>query len=240
MPVKTVRSVVPKAKKPKPQMLAWSYSRLNMYEECPQKTKFKHLDKLPEPAAGKAMQRGSKIHEECETWLRSKETAIPESMKLFAREFRTLRKITNLQIEQQWAFTNEWKPADWFDTTGNTWVRIVVDAAGIVNKGKKLTYRIIDFKTGKVRDKNDEQLELYGIAGFHLQGVDAVQGELWYLDSGDIVELKYSLDEMAGIEKKWRSRANILTRDRLFAPTPSHSNCQWCAFKKAKGGPCQY
>lgn len=225
----------------KPQLKAWSYSRLRTYEECPRKAKYQYLDKLgSDKPTPKAMARGSEIHAECEKWLRSRATAIPESMQMFTKEFRKLRKIRNLQVEQQWAFTEDWGNADWFDTTGETWARIVVDAAGIITEKKKQVYRIIDFKTGKVREENEKQLELYALAGFHLQGVDLVRGELWYLDQGEIVELTYAPSEIPAIDKAWRARAKRMTADKRFPTTPSHSSCNWCDFKKAKGGPCRY
>lgn len=243
MPIKTVRKTLAKVLPGKvlPGIKAWSFTRLRDYELCPLKAKFKHVDKLKEPG-NKAMDRGLRIHKECELWLKSKKKSMPKSMELFATDFRELRRISNLEVEQNWAFTTGWQEADWFDTTGNTWVRIKVDAAGIVKEKGKLVYRLIDYKTGKIRPEHEDQLDLYALAGFHRQGVDLVRGELWYLDqSGDnVIELEYAPEEVNGLDKKWRARANRMTKDQKFVAKPSHSNCLYCHFKKAKGGPCKF
>jgi CRISPR/Cas system-associated exonuclease Cas4 (RecB family) len=227
--------------KPKPKIIkAWSFSRLNVYEECPAKAKYKYIDKLNEGPKGKALERGSKIHKLAESYLSKKLQVadMPEELDLFEEEFHELRKTKGLQLEGQVAFNADWDEVDWFDD--DVWVRLVFDGAAIIEENDKVIYRIIDFKTGKIRQKNELQLELYALAGFALQGVDIVRGELWYLDQGELVELEYDYDQLDAIDKAWRARSDRMLNDRSFKPTPSTSACQWCPFTKSKKGPCKY
>ncbi len=47
--------------------MSWSYSKLSLYERCPQRKKYKYDDKIPvEVTQHPAAIRGSQMHEELE------------------------------------------------------------------------------------------------------------------------------------------------------------------------------
>lgn len=216
---------------------AWSYSRYADYKQCPLRFKLKYIDKLPEPGSPQ-MQRGGDIHKEGELYLTApkKLKKVPESYKHFAEEMQQLRDLNPL-CEQQWGFTREWTPTGWFGAT--TWLRIVCDVAV---KYDDNTVDLIDFKTGRKYDTNEEQVELFSAGAFmKWPEVEEVQTRLWYLDqpSDNEVLRTYTRSDFERIRKEWEAKIVPMFKDRRFAPT-ANNKCRWCNFSKANGGPCKF
>lgn len=219
---------------PKPtQITSWSYSRYALYEECPAKAKYKFIDKLPEPPAP-AMERGNVIHKLAEDFTTGKIKKLPPELKLFSDQFTELKK-SKPQVEQTWAFTSEWKQTLWNDWKGCK-VRIKTDAACVDGD----TLYIIDHKTGKLRDGYDTQLSLYATGGFLVHPtVKKISTQMWFLDSGDVVEKDYVAAEGPKLLKEWDKRVVPMLNDTRFAPKPGNA-CRWCPYSKSKGGPCKF
>lgn len=233
---------------------AWSYSRYADYKQCPLRFKLKYLDKLPEPGSP-AMQRGSDVHKEGENYLTvrgpkrgQKSIPVPESYKHFAEEMEQLRAL-NPMVEQQWGFTRQWTPTGWFGS--DTWLRIVCD---VVVKYDDATVDLIDFKTGRKYDTNEEQVELFSTAPFiKWSDVGLVQTRLWYLDQPKDNEVLRTYARDTGVQdddgnnvktfdeirREWEDKIVPMFKDKRFAPTPN-DKCKWCNFSKAKGGPCKF
>jgi len=227
---------------------AWSYSRYADYRQCPLRFKLKYIDKLPEPGSP-AMQRGGDIHKEGENWLKSKrKSKVPASYKHFAAEMEQLKGMEPL-VEQQWGFKRDWSPTSWFG--GDTWLRIICDVAVLYDDD---TAEVIDFKTGRKYDTNEEQVELFSSGVFmKFPNVKHVTTRLWYLDQPEDNEVirEYSREKtilgtdgqqlltFGEIQKQWESKVVAMFKDKRFAPTPNNK-CHWCAFRKEAGGPCKY
>lgn len=233
---------------------AWSYSRYADYQLCPLKFKLKHIDKMKEEGSP-AMQRGSDIHKLGETFLTAppakgkKVPVVPPEYAHFKDEMLQLRGLDPM-VEQQWGFTQNWEPATgsgrdphgWF--AKDTWLRIVCDVAVFYDDD---TADIIDFKTGRMYDTNQEQMELFSAAPFMKRPtLKHVTTRLWYLDvpdpkgTGDnVVVQEFTRDDFERIKKQWIKRIVPMFKDQRFAPTPN-DKCRWCSFSKEKGGPCKY
>jgi putative RecB family exonuclease len=215
---------------------AWSYSRYADYKQCPLRFKLKYIDKLQEPGSP-AMQRGGDIHKEGEDWLKAKrKRRLPVSYQHFADEMAQLRELDPL-VEQQWGFTRDWAPTGWFGK--DTWLRIICDVAVVYEDGDA---DVIDFKTGRKYDTNEEQVELFSTGIFNkFPDVNKVTTRLWYLDLPDDNEVirEYTRPEVKLIMKDWEKKIIPMFKDKRFAPTPNNK-CRWCAFSKDKGGPCPY
>ena len=76
---------------------AWSYSRLVDFEQCKLRAKLKYIDRIPEPARslppGKtehANDRGTRIHDAAERFVRGGVELLPE-LKSFSTEFHDLQ-----------------------------------------------------------------------------------------------------------------------------------------------------
>jgi putative RecB family exonuclease len=219
---------------------AWSYSRYADYKQCPLRFKLKYIDKMQEPGSP-AMQRGGDIHKEGENYLtakpgKGKALKVPAAYAHFAEEMEQLRTLDPM-VEQQWGFTRQWTPTSWFGS--DTWLRIVCD---VVVKYDDDTVDLIDFKTGRKYDTNEEQVELFSCAPFiKWPEVEVVQTRLWYVDQAKDNEVlrTYTRDDFEGIRKSWEAKIVPMFKDKRFAPTPN-DKCKWCNFSKAKGGPCKF
>lgn len=218
---------------------AWSYSRYNDYVTCPLRFKLKYIDKLPVPGSP-AMDRGSNIHKEGENFLKDpSKKKVPVSYRNFTDEMRQLKKLDPM-VEQQWGFTKDWTPTSWFGA--DTWLRIICDVAVVYEDN---TADVIDFKTGRKYDTNEEQVELFttGIFMRHPE-VQEVTTRLWYLDIDDSDEnevvREFTRSDFERIRAEWDKKVVKMFKDKKFAPTPSNHACRWCPFKKAEGGPCPY
>lgn len=215
------------------QITSWSYSRYALYEECPAKAKYKFIDKLPEPGSP-AMERGNAIHKLAEDYTKGLIKKLPPELAKFKDEFAELRKSKPV-VEETWAFTAEWKQTQWNDWN-NCKVRIKVDAS--CKDGK--TLYVIDHKTGKMRDGYDAQLSLYALAGMLVfPDVNLVDTQLWFLDSGDVVDKQYKVGEREKLRKDWEKRTQPMLNDKRFAPKSGNA-CRWCPYSKSKGGPCKF
>lgn len=228
---------------------AWSYSRYADYKQCPLRFKLKYLDKVP-MAASPAMDRGSQVHKLGELYLTApkRPKAVPSEYAHFAEEMEQLHGLRPL-VEQQWGFTREWTPTGWFGR--DTWLRIVCD---VVVKYDDNTVDLIDFKTGRKYDTNEEQVELFSSGAFmKWPEVEIVQTRLWYVDqpSDNEVLRTYARDDgvtdddgkklksFSEIRREWEAKVVPMFKDKRFAPTPN-DKCRWCDFSKSKGGPCKY
>ena len=189
-----------------------------------------------------AMDRGSKIHKEAEVYIKAPRTGmLPESLKLFSKEFGFLRKAKAV-AEGRMAFDIQWRPlADYFDP--RVWLRAVLDAHYDKKVGGKKRKVLIDFKTGKIYPDNEDQVELYGTTSLsQWPEVDEVEVQLYYLDQGVILPEKprvFEREMLPMLQKKWDQKVIPLFTDKRFAPRPG-GYCSYCWFSKKKQGPCQY
>lgn len=223
-----------------PLVTAWSYSRYADYTQCPLMFKLKHMDRLPSPGSA-AMERGNTIHKLAEDFTTGKIKKAPLELKHFASKFAELKKLSPI-VEQNWGFKRDWAwtgRQGWFGD--DVWLRAKADVAVVYDDN---TAEVIDHKTGKKYDTNEDQVELFSATVFRrFPQVTHVTTRLWYLDIADPGEneviREYSAADAARIEKDWEKRVRPMFADRKFPPKPSQK-CGWCAFSKAKGGPCKF
>ena len=217
---------------------SWSYSRLTEWEKCPFKAKCKHLDKIkePEPEPGSPLFHGKEAHQAAEDYINHKIRGLPKLLRLFSSEFEMLRK-KRPRTEYELALTKKWEPTDWFGSTA--WLRIKID---VLCTGK--TVHIIDYKTGKIREEQEDQLELYAVGALSMSPAPEVAGvALWYLDQGETRPLEgerlYALREAPSLRRKWVKRVAPMLNDTAFTAKPGN-HCLWCHLRKELNGPCKY
>lgn len=221
-------------KNPPKKITSWSYSRFSCYDKCPAKAKYKFIDKLPDPG-GPAMERGNLIHKLAEDYTLGKIKKLPPELQRFKDQFTELKKSKPM-VEQTWAFTKHWVKTVYNDWN-NCALRIKADASCL--DGEEVLY-VIDHKTGKMYDTNKAQLELTAAAApIMFPKIKKIITQLWYLDSGDVVEEEYAAADAPTLRKEWDKRVEPMLSDTRFAPKPSHE-CRWCPFSKSKGGPCKF
>ena len=89
-------------------MVIYSYSRLNTFEQCPLKFKYKYIDKIPETKITIEAYLGKTVHRTLE-WLYSqvKQNKIPtieEVIIFYSREWERKYKSTITIIKQEFLF----------------------------------------------------------------------------------------------------------------------------------------
>lgn len=224
------------------RITAWSYSRLNTWEECGYKAYLKFIAKLKEPGS-KAMDRGDMMHKNIEAYCKGTGKLVLENKpaKFVIDKMKKAVAAGKARLEYEIAFNNKWQLVSWF--APDAWVRYKADAMELADG----TAEITDWKSGKFKENGeyDDQVEGYEgsalIAGF---GTKAT-GRLVFLDpphAGKIVNSKRGVMTLADVpkfKKEWAARAAPMLNDKRFDPKPHHG-CNWCHFRKANNGPCIY
>jgi hypothetical protein len=216
---------------------SWSYSRLADYETCPARFAYKYIIKIPE-GENEAFVRGNKVHKIAEKFVNGElGDVVPAEIASFGHLFQMLRQNPDgVFTEQQWAFTQDWQVTGWFGKPPKAaWVRNIVDL-GINHGDGHMT--LIDHKTGKKYDTNEEQVEQFGMSAFlRFPDVQTVETRLWYLDTGDEVVRHMARKSLPVLKAKWKLRTEPMFFDKYFAPR-KNSKCKWCPFSGNSGGPC--
>lgn len=141
--------------------VAWSYTALTSFENCPRQ--FYHIKvkkDVPDPP-GEAALWGQRVHKAFEERLRDG-VCFPDTLAGFEKYARLFGGIPGtLLVEQQIALTKDFKPTAWFGK--DVWVRAVLDVA-VVNGRKAM---VADWKTGK-RKPDSAQMKLFAGVAFEL------------------------------------------------------------------------
>lgn len=218
---------------------AWSYSRWNVFAECPRKFQYKFVNKLPDPQSGAAA-RGEQIHKDAEMYLQLPKSKVPPTLTTISAELADVRKLGaakghTLAVEQNWAFRDDWSDTGYFDK--DVWLRVKMDAVLVMPK--KGIVDIKDWKTGKVRDYS-EQLGLYGLTGFmKFTEAKVVTASMVFVDGGDPQAIAYTTKDRDKLKKTWEHRAELMLTEKDYPYRPGRY-CNWCPFSKNKGGPCKF
>lgn len=217
---------------------AWSFSRFDLWRTCPKQFYEKFITKSIAEATTPAMQRGNDIHKAAADFLMGKLDTLPASLAKFERLMRQFRDMPEKLVEQQWAFTKDWKATGYFAKGNNAaWLRVILDAALLYPDD---TADVVDHKTGKKYGSNDDQMELFALATFsYAPWLKEVTTRLWYLDNGsEDIKTFYAADVPA-LRAKWEKMVAPMFEDTTFAPRPNEK-CRFCALAKSNGGECRF
>ncbi len=126
--------------------VAWSYSRLKSFEDCPKKFYHLNIARDVKEQPSEAMTAGANDHKHLESRIREGKP-LPShlaSMEPVCAAFGAARERgMELLTEQQWAFTRDFQPTDWFSKS--VWVRVILDVAAVSKKNAL----VADWKTGR-------------------------------------------------------------------------------------------
>lgn len=210
-------------------IIAWSYSGLTNFEGCPRRfwaTKVKKLvnDSNQYNMAGDVehksiegrLKRGAPLHEN------------------IAGLEPLMAKISNAPgegyVEFSMSLTQQFVPCKWNDWN-NVWVRGAGDYVKI--HGNKAFY--LDWKSGKVRDLSEDQIDLTSLLLFaHFPQVEQVTGSLVYYRHGHItppvtVGRSAASQLWNGFITRVKEMEKAVIEDNW--PTNPHPLCGWCAYE---------
>lgn len=226
---------------------AWSFSRLVTFEQCPLRAKLSYIDRIPEPSRplppGKtehANDRGTRIHEAGELYVKDNVELIPE-LGTFEPEFKRLRELYRqgkVALEGEWAVNKDWEPTHWRST--DAWARIKLDAFVRLSPTEAV---VIDYKTGRKfgnEVKHAEQCQLYQLAAFmrHPE-LEVIHVELWYTDQDELTYMKYTRAQGMRFFNGFNRRGTVITEAEDFPPRPNVFNCKWCPYGPKGTGHCE-
>lgn len=222
------------------QIKSWSFSALTVFEECPHRSKLSRIDKIPEPPRpappnGKehANDRGSRIHDHAEYFVRGSIGKMCREMKSFEEEFLNLKErfgAGQVELENMWCFDQDWLVVPSSDYV-NTWLRVKLDAMVFLTPTKGV---VIDYKTGKKfgnEPKHAQQAQLYQLAAFlKYPELEQVTTEFWYLDQDDITKMTFSRKNGLKYWKTFHLRGEKMTNEVEFKAKPNGYSCRFCPY----------
>jgi len=227
------------------QKIAWSYSRLTDFENCPLLFQHKHILKTIKFVANEAMERGKKIHQALEhntvRAIHGREPVPGEVAHVQPIINNFVRNHQEILIEEKITFDQHLNETSWFSK--DAWFRAVIDMVGrtnITNDGttQEQTVSIIDWKTGQYRPSTD-QLKLYNMAAFlKWSQVQQVTSALVFVDhkksSPPLTTSRLELQDLVQ-EFGDRSEAIQIANEKDDWPAKKCFQCRWCGVAD-----CQY
>lgn len=228
-----------------PTIKTVSFSRLQDFEKCKYLAKLKYIDRIPEPPRplpeGKtehANDRGTRIHEAAELYIKGGVELIKElhGNREDYEELRRLYAEGAVTLEGEWAVNVNWEPVAW--GSSDAWCRMKLDA---FVQTSPTTARVIDYKTGKRMGnevKHTEQGQVYQLATFlRFPELEHITVEFWYVDLGEKDIKNYTRAQGAAYFDKYNNRFMAVTTCEDFPPNPNAFSCKWCSYK---GNACEY
>lgn len=215
----------------------WSFSRLSEFEQCAYRSKLKIIDKVPEPErplkpgqTEHANDRGTRIHELCEGYLRDK-NPLPQEAEKFRDEFESLKnRFINgaVSLEGEWGFNKDWEPCEY----KKAWLKVKCDAVVHLSKTH---IAVIDYKTGRRfgnEIKHGEQVQLYALsAAIKFPDAEIIDVELWYLDQDELTQESKPASKWLYHLKPFNNRGNKMCNETRFKPNPTIFTCQYCPYR---------
>ena len=221
---------------------SWSHSRVVEFEKCKFAAKLKFVDRIPEPERplppGKsehANDRGTRVHEGAEAFVRGLGSILPE-MNAFRAEFDKLARTFAtgaVSLEGEWGFDRGWEATPW----RTAWLRMKLDALVFLSPYEAVA---IDYKTGRKfgnEIKHGEQVQLYQLACFlRYPELEVVHTELWYLDQDDITQRTFTRAQGLRFRDAWNRRGALITSAVQFPANPNKFSCQYCPYGMPENG----
>lgn len=219
-----------------PKATSWSFSKLSDFTRCKLAFKIKHIDRVPEPERplpkGKdehANDRGSRIHDNIETYIRGDHDALcSEGEKHFGPQIdllRTMYKDGIVEMEQEWGYSSDWEPAEW----KGAWLRMKLDF--LVHLSKTEAW-VGDWKSGRHLGNevsHANQLNLYALATFlRFPRLEKVTVADYYVDHGVSTERVFTRDQSLRFKKGFNNNGVAITSCTDWPANPNRFSCQWC------------
>lgn len=212
---------------------AWSHTSLETFNQCPKKWFHKYILKEKEPSSP-ALERGNYVHKSIENYLLNK-AAMPDDLAGFAPLVNSVESKVNLggkiHIEYKMGLTEQLYAAEFFSK--NVWARASADV--VIVDGRKAL--VIDWKTGKVREK-EKQLKILAMFLFrHIPSLQEITACNIWLEHGKGGEVYKFYNEKeseywSGLKPEIQAVEKAVENNQFECkPSPL---CGWCFVKDCK------
>lgn len=207
--------------------VAWSYSALSMFENCPRKY---HAVKIAKTFsdANKFNMRGDDEHKCFDYYLKGR-SPLPATLQKFQPMLDKFRSAKGeLYSEFQMALTEAYKPCS-FKDWDNAWVRSVADLLIVIGDTAVMT----DWKTGKVKDEPDQMQLAAGLIFQHFPAVNTVRSAYMFIHHNATVPYTFTRQQVPDIWGNFLPRVKRLTLAVKTDEWPATPNplCRFCPVK---------
>jgi hypothetical protein len=212
-------------------MTTWSYSSLELFEQCPRRYKMVRITKEVVEQNTEVRQAGNEVHKAIELAIKG-EQILPLKYKQFAPIVaRCAQAPGEKLVELKWAVSESFKPTTYF--AKDVWCRGVIDFGVVHDK----TAALVDWKTGKPKADLD-QLKLFAAALFaHRPVVQKVRTAFAWLAHAKLdrdVFTREQVPELWGSFLPRVARISAAERRDDFPPKPSGLCKAHCPVPRSK------
>jgi hypothetical protein len=208
-------------------IIAWSYSALTMFENCPRKFWAVKIEKCVNDANAYNM-RGDEDHQALQHALQ-KGLRLPPHLQTLSPLIDKLRAAPGEQfVEYQMCLKQDLTPTR-FKDWDNAWVR----GAGDYVKVNGATATYIDWKSGKPRTEVEDQIELTALLLFqHFPAVTRVNGALYYYNHGKMPPHVVERSDASRLWNGFYARVREMEQAKQSDSWPTNPNplCAWCPY----------
>ncbi len=228
-----------------------SHSSISLYKTCPQKWKFRYIDKIPE-APKSFFSFGKSVHTGLEFLFERGKQTVPSLEEILSHYKTTwIREGYETVAQERWFYQEGErilkgfyaKHHQDFSRVLEIELKFTIDVEGVPVMGyidrvdllPSGNVAIIDYKTGKPFDKarvrQDPQLTLYQIAVQQALGKKVESLTLYHLNS--LTPLTVPVHS-AVMEKNYRTSvietAKGITEEKFEAKPDPQGHCKWCDY----------
>lgn len=214
-------------KLPKP-IIAWSYSALTSFENCPRKYWATKISKVVSDV-NQYNVAGDTDHQAIENYMRMG-LQLPENLRGLLPLFDKLKGAPGEQYVEYAMCLKQDLTVTGFKNWDEAWVRGAGDYIKV--NGTLATY--MDWKSGKPRDEVEDQIDLTALLLFaHFPAVQQVNGGLLYYNHGKI---KPHIVKRTDVPRLWNGfigRVKLMEDAKREDNWPATPNplCGWCPYK---------
>ena len=228
-----------------PRLKSASFSRWENFVDCPYKAWLAYGEKIPEPTDPDAPEtpgeRGNRIHEQAEAFVRGK-GPLPNEAKDFKLPLTHLKNICkgnpeSIVMEQMWNFDDDWLPLPGDLKPGDPlwekiWLRAKLDV--FVRLSPEVAV-VVDYKSGKRWGKeiqHESQAQVYAVSAFRrFPELRVVWAEFWYFGKDLLHRTQYRWPGANRHLQSWKKRLGSVTSATRFPKTPSRRACFYCPYR---------
>lgn len=211
------------------KLIAWSFSRLNDFETCPKKFNLKYIQKVfPKfDSTAKHLVHGREVHDQLEQALKT-EIIVGDHLKFLLPLLTSIRRSPMYKAELQIAFDVHLNQVDWF--APNVWCRVIFDV--ICSPDNKCVV-VIDWKTGKVKDKMRDQLALFAAAAMTMfpEAERVLTAYVWAdHPHAPPTYAEYCRKDLDSLWREFGDRSELIQLSNSSGSWPAKPNylCRWC------------